>query len=306
MPLAKVVSEISRLAAEHGTRPVEAELVGLAPEWRWRAIPTNRRSGASTRARRDRERLGLGQIVAQTRKKRRRKRRGTQGGRIDRRPARGGAKRAEARAQAQSRTRSAIRERRIPELEQLAEAGIASVLFFALLAIMGQPPLSSALIAILVVRLLRPDGPPAGSVPLPAPSAQGGREAPQARAAADQAAAASGRGTTRLKMDVRMFTVGQIAENCFLFRRRLRPGDRDRPRGRSRAARGGDRRARRDGRGDPPHPPTSSMARSLHRTRTARPSGAPRSRRRCSRRHQLVRALAGVRAVRELRRPTTR
>jgi hypothetical protein len=32
MPLAKVVSEISRLAAEHGARPVEAELVGLAPE----------------------------------------------------------------------------------------------------------------------------------------------------------------------------------------------------------------------------------------------------------------------------------
>jgi glutamate formiminotransferase / 5-formyltetrahydrofolate cyclo-ligase len=32
VPLAKVVSEISRLAAEHGARPVEAELVGLAPE----------------------------------------------------------------------------------------------------------------------------------------------------------------------------------------------------------------------------------------------------------------------------------
>src|SRR5918995_503368 len=30
--LAKVVSEISRLAAEHGARPVEAELVGLTPE----------------------------------------------------------------------------------------------------------------------------------------------------------------------------------------------------------------------------------------------------------------------------------
>lgn len=32
VPLAKLVSEISRLAAEHGARPVEAELVGLAPE----------------------------------------------------------------------------------------------------------------------------------------------------------------------------------------------------------------------------------------------------------------------------------
>jgi glutamate formiminotransferase / 5-formyltetrahydrofolate cyclo-ligase len=32
VPLATVVAEIKRLAAEHGARPVEAELVGLAPE----------------------------------------------------------------------------------------------------------------------------------------------------------------------------------------------------------------------------------------------------------------------------------
>lgn len=32
VPLAKVVSEVSRLAAAHGVRPIEAELVGLAPE----------------------------------------------------------------------------------------------------------------------------------------------------------------------------------------------------------------------------------------------------------------------------------
>jgi glutamate formiminotransferase len=32
VPLAKVVAEISRLAAEHGARAIEAELVGLAPE----------------------------------------------------------------------------------------------------------------------------------------------------------------------------------------------------------------------------------------------------------------------------------
>jgi glutamate formiminotransferase / 5-formyltetrahydrofolate cyclo-ligase len=32
VPLAKVIAEIKRLAAEHGARPVEAELVGLAPE----------------------------------------------------------------------------------------------------------------------------------------------------------------------------------------------------------------------------------------------------------------------------------
>ena len=31
VPLAQVVAEIKRLAAEHGVRPVEAELVGLAP-----------------------------------------------------------------------------------------------------------------------------------------------------------------------------------------------------------------------------------------------------------------------------------
>jgi glutamate formiminotransferase / 5-formyltetrahydrofolate cyclo-ligase len=32
VPLARVIAEIKRLAAEHGARPVEAELVGLAPE----------------------------------------------------------------------------------------------------------------------------------------------------------------------------------------------------------------------------------------------------------------------------------
>jgi glutamate formiminotransferase len=32
VPLAKVVEEVRRLAAEHGARPVEAELVGLAPQ----------------------------------------------------------------------------------------------------------------------------------------------------------------------------------------------------------------------------------------------------------------------------------
>jgi len=32
VPLAKVIAEIRRLAAEHGAKPVEAELIGLAPE----------------------------------------------------------------------------------------------------------------------------------------------------------------------------------------------------------------------------------------------------------------------------------
>jgi hypothetical protein len=91
--------------------------------------------------------------VAQTKKKRRRKHRGTQGGRIDRRPARGRARsRSEARARAKSRTKK--RDPRTPNPASWNSAskkgGIASVLFFGLLAIMGQPPVSSALIAILM------------------------------------------------------------------------------------------------------------------------------------------------------------
>jgi glutamate formiminotransferase len=39
VPLATVVAEISRLAAEHGARPVEAELVGLAPEAAFAGYP---------------------------------------------------------------------------------------------------------------------------------------------------------------------------------------------------------------------------------------------------------------------------
>jgi glutamate formiminotransferase len=39
VPLAKVVAEIKRLAAEHGARPVEAELVGLAPEAAFEGYP---------------------------------------------------------------------------------------------------------------------------------------------------------------------------------------------------------------------------------------------------------------------------
>jgi glutamate formiminotransferase len=39
VPLAEVVAEIKRLAAEHGARPVEAELVGLAPEAAFEGYP---------------------------------------------------------------------------------------------------------------------------------------------------------------------------------------------------------------------------------------------------------------------------
>src|SRR3954451_4635388 len=49
VPLAKVVAEVSRLAAKHGARPIEAELVGLVPELPSRAIPMPHRSAVSTR-----------------------------------------------------------------------------------------------------------------------------------------------------------------------------------------------------------------------------------------------------------------
>jgi glutamate formiminotransferase/glutamate formiminotransferase/formiminotetrahydrofolate cyclodeaminase len=39
VPLATVIGEIKRLAAEHGARPVEAELVGLAPEAAFEGYP---------------------------------------------------------------------------------------------------------------------------------------------------------------------------------------------------------------------------------------------------------------------------
>jgi glutamate formiminotransferase / 5-formyltetrahydrofolate cyclo-ligase len=39
VPLAKVVEEITRLAAEQGVRPIEAELVGLAPEYALEGYP---------------------------------------------------------------------------------------------------------------------------------------------------------------------------------------------------------------------------------------------------------------------------
>ena len=39
VPLARVVEEVTRLAAEHGAKPVEAELVGLAPEAAMKGYP---------------------------------------------------------------------------------------------------------------------------------------------------------------------------------------------------------------------------------------------------------------------------
>jgi len=80
--------------------------------------------------------------MAQTKKKRRRKHRGTQGGRIDRRPARG---RARSRAEAQSRARTRTKKKggpRVPEpaswSSALKKGGIAAVLFVAVITVFGQ------------------------------------------------------------------------------------------------------------------------------------------------------------------------
>ena len=107
--------------------------------------------------------------MAQTKKKRRRKRRGTQGGRIDRRPARG---RARSRAEAQSRARSRTKKKsgpRVPEpaswSSALKKGGVAAVfvrlahdrrlvaavLFVALLTVFGQNPAVALLVGLLML-----------------------------------------------------------------------------------------------------------------------------------------------------------
>jgi hypothetical protein len=93
--------------------------------------------------------------MAQTKKKRRRKHRGTQGGRIDRRPARG---RARSRGEAQARARSRTKKKsgpRVPEPPSWSSAmkkgGVAAVLFVALLALFGQSPLAALLVGFLMV-----------------------------------------------------------------------------------------------------------------------------------------------------------
>src|SRR5512144_144200 len=93
--------------------------------------------------------------MAQTKRKRRRKHRGTQGGRIDSRPVRG---RARSRAEAQSRARSRTKKKSGPRTpappnwsSALKKGGIAAVLFVALLFVFGQPPLTAALVGILML-----------------------------------------------------------------------------------------------------------------------------------------------------------
>jgi hypothetical protein len=95
--------------------------------------------------------------MAQTKKKRRRKHRGTQGGRIDTRPARG---RARSRAEAQSRARSRTQGKgkggqRTPQpatwSSALKKGAVAAVLFVGLLAFMGQAPLTSLVVGLLML-----------------------------------------------------------------------------------------------------------------------------------------------------------
>ena len=92
--------------------------------------------------------------MAQTKRKRRRKHRGTQGGRIDTRPARGRA-RSRAEAQARARSRSKKKGPRVPGppswSSALKKGAVAAVLFLGLLALMGQNPITSLVVAILML-----------------------------------------------------------------------------------------------------------------------------------------------------------
>lgn len=95
--------------------------------------------------------------MAQTKKKRRRKQRGTQGGRIDRRPARGRA-RSRAEAQARARNRGGKKKSggaRVPEpaswSSALKKGGIAAVLFVVLLSVFGQNPAVALLVGLLML-----------------------------------------------------------------------------------------------------------------------------------------------------------
>jgi hypothetical protein len=97
--------------------------------------------------------------MAQTKRKRRRKHRGTQGGRIDRRPARG---RARSRSEAQARARSRTKKSgpKVPDPPSwnsaLKKGAIASVLFLGILALMGQPPVATLAIAVAMMGVYVP------------------------------------------------------------------------------------------------------------------------------------------------------
>jgi hypothetical protein len=97
--------------------------------------------------------------MAQTRRKRRRKHRGTQGGRIDKRPARGRPRsRAEAKSRAGSRTKkSGPRTPGPPSWSSAAKkGGIAAVLFVALLTLFGQNPAAAVLVGLVMLAFYVP------------------------------------------------------------------------------------------------------------------------------------------------------
>jgi UDP-N-acetylmuramyl pentapeptide phosphotransferase/UDP-N-acetylglucosamine-1-phosphate transferase len=100
--------------------------------------------------------------VAQTKKKRRTKHRGNQAGSIETRGRTGRpTSRAQARQQAQQRSQrgKVDRARAVPTWRgALTRAGIAAGVFFAVLLVMKQPPVSAVFVAILMFGLYVPMG----------------------------------------------------------------------------------------------------------------------------------------------------
>jgi hypothetical protein len=100
--------------------------------------------------------------MAQTKRKRRRKHRGTQGGRIDRRPARG-RPRSRAEAQARARQRGGKKSKGGPRTPAPPSWGtavrkglLAAAIFFGLLLVFGQEPLPTALLALAMAAFYVP------------------------------------------------------------------------------------------------------------------------------------------------------
>ena len=218
--------------------------------------------------------------VAQTKKKRRRKHRGTQGGRIDTAPSaaapaqpRGGARRGPAPAAQRDRARDAP-----PTWRSAIDPRPRSpraIFFVLLVAALRAPARRGARSRRLHARLLHPAGYYMDQLLLQPPP----------RSERQQIALAQRR--TDEPWTSAMFTVGPVAENCFVFRARRAPSA-------ALIVDPGDEAERilaaveelgRDGRGDPAHPPPlrpHRRRRARSRRRPARPSTARRSRSRCS------------------------
>ena len=230
----QVVEEVARLAAEHGAGRSRRSWSGWCPEAALEGYPDEPpiRDFDPTRDVIEHVlRLALParfRAMAQTKKKRRRKHRGTQGGRIDTRPARG---RPRSRAEAQQRAQRAAGRRRRKRKPRRSRTGRSPPTWSSALkkgavagdplrrcslALIGQNPIGGAsALAVVDARLLHPDGLLHGPLLLqPRLRKEAAEAAASARPAGPRRPAAEGSSS----MDVRMFTVGQIAENCFLFR----------------------------------------------------------------------------------------